>query len=62
VQVCADPAAEQTLAREMRALASALKENPKLPAVLLVLTQEQAVALSGEPFRIVPAYAWMLEP
>ncbi|MGB8326757.1 MAG: ATP-binding protein [Steroidobacteraceae bacterium] len=62
VQVCADPAAEQTLAREMRALASALKENPKLPAALLVLTQEQAMALSGEPFRIVPAYAWMLEP
>lgn len=37
------------------------KENPKLTATLLVLTQEQALGLSGEPFRIVPAYEWMLE-
>jgi predicted AAA+ superfamily ATPase len=60
-QVCADPASEQTRTREIRALGSAAKENPKLPAVLLVLTQEQAAALSAEPFRIVPAYEWMLE-
>jgi predicted AAA+ superfamily ATPase len=61
LQVCADPASEQTRTREFRALDSAAKENPKLPAVLLVLTQEQAAALSAEPFRIVPAYEWMLE-
>jgi predicted AAA+ superfamily ATPase len=61
LQVCADPASPQTRARELRALGSAVKENPKLPAALLVLTQEQAVALSAEPFRIVPAYEWMLE-
>ena len=61
LQVCADPASEQTRTRELRALGSAAKENPKLPAMLLVLTQEQAAALSAEPFRIVPAYEWMLE-
>jgi predicted AAA+ superfamily ATPase len=61
LQVCADPASGQTRTRELRALASAVKENPKLPAAFLVLTQEQAVALSAEPFRILPAYEWMLE-
>ena len=61
LQVCADPTAEQTRAREVRALGLALKENPKVPAALLVLTQEQAVALSAAPCRIVPAYEWMLE-
>jgi hypothetical protein len=39
-----------------------LAENPKIPGALLVLTQEQAVALSGESFPVVPAYEWMLEP
>ena len=58
----ADPANEQTRTRVLRALGSAAKENPQLPAVLLVLTQEQAAALSAEPFRIVPAYEWMLVP
>jgi hypothetical protein len=61
LQVCADPASEQTRTREFRALGSAAKENPKLPPMLLVLTQEQAAALSAEPFRIVPAYEWILE-
>jgi uncharacterized protein len=61
LQVCADPASEQTRTRELRALGAAAKENPKLPAALLVLTQEQAAALSAEPFRTVPAYEWMLE-
>jgi hypothetical protein len=61
LQVCADPGSEQTRTREFRALGSAAKENPRLPALLLVLTQEQAAALSAEPFRIVPAYEWMLE-
>jgi len=61
LQVCVNPAAEQTRIREIRALNSALKENPKVPGALLVLTQEQAVALSGESFRVMPAYEWMLE-
>jgi uncharacterized protein len=61
LQVCADPTSDQTRMREVRALSSALAENPKIPGALLVLTQEQAVALSGESFRVVPAYEWILE-
>ncbi len=60
LQVCADPAAEQTRERELRALGSAMKGAPKVQAVLLVLTQEQAVALAGNAFSAVPAYEWML--
>lgn len=60
LQVCADPAAEQTRERELRALGSAMKEAPKLPAALLVQTQEQALALAGNSFSAWPAYEWML--
>lgn len=61
LQVCADPASEQTRTREFRALGSALAEIPKVPGVLLVLTQEQAMALSGESFQVLPAYEWLLD-
>jgi len=61
IQVCADPASEGARVREVRALSSASKENPKVPANLLVLTQEQAVALAGEPFAVIPAYEWLLD-
>jgi len=61
LQVCAEPSAAQTYEREIRALGSAMKEYPKTPAMLLVLTQEQAVALATESFRTVPTYEWMLE-
>ena len=60
LQVCADTAAEQTRERELRALGSAMKEAPKLPAALLVQTQEQALALAGNSFSAWPAYEWML--
>jgi hypothetical protein len=38
-----------------------MKEYPKTPAMLLVLTQEQAVSLATDSFRTVAAYEWMLE-
>ena len=60
LQVCADPAVAQTRERELRALGSAMKEIPKVQAVLLVQTQEQAVALAGIAFSALPAYEWML--
>jgi len=41
-------------------VSAVLKQDPRLPALLLVLRQEPAVALSGEPSRIVPAHEWML--
>lgn len=61
LQVCADPSTENARERELRALADAAKTQPKLPAVLLVLTQEQAIALAASGLRVIPAYEWMLE-
>jgi uncharacterized protein len=60
LQVCADPASEQTRERELRALSSAAKEVPKTPAALLVLTQEQSLTLTGTSFSVLPTYEWML--
>ena len=60
LQVCADPSAGQSRERELRALGSAMKGVPKVPAALLVQTQEQAVALAGNSFSALPAYEWML--
>jgi hypothetical protein len=61
IQVCADPVPEKTHEREIRALSAAIQEYPKTPAMLLVLTQEQAMALATDSFRTVAAYEWMLE-
>ena len=60
LQVCADPSTPDAREREMRALADAAKSRPKLPATLLVLTQEQAIALASSGLRVMPAYEWML--
>jgi len=60
LQVCADASAPDAREREIRALADAAKSRSKLPATLLVLTQEQAIALAGNGLRVVPAYEWML--
>jgi len=61
LQVCADPSMAEARERELRALADAMKLRPKLPAALLVLTQEQAIGLTGSGARVLPAYEWMLE-
>jgi len=60
LQVCADPAAEEAREREARALDSASRSAPKASAALLVLTQEQALAVAGGTFRTRPAYEWIL--
>ncbi|OGA01558.1 MAG: hypothetical protein A3H35_10100 [Betaproteobacteria bacterium RIFCSPLOWO2_02_FULL_62_17] len=60
LQVCADPSSADAREREMRALADAAKARSKLPAALLVLTQEQAIALAGSGLTVTPAYEWML--
>jgi len=60
IQVCADPAAGPTRSRELRGLDAAMREIRKVSAALLVLTQEQAIALADQPFKVVPAYEWML--
>lgn len=60
LQVCADPSTPDARERELRALADAAKNRPKLPATMLVLMQEQAIALAGSGLRVMPAYEWML--
>ena len=60
LQVCADPSTPDARERELRALGDAEKTLSKVPATLLVLTQEQVIALSGSGLRVVPAYEWML--
>ncbi len=60
LQVCADPSAPETRARELRALESAIPLDPKRTAMLLVLTHEQALALRTAPLRVLPAYEWFL--
>jgi len=60
LQVCADPSTPEAREREIRALADAAKSRSKLPATLLVLTQEQAMALAESGLRVMPAYEWML--
>jgi hypothetical protein len=61
IQVCADPAAASVRERELRALASARHEFSGVPALLLVHTQEQSIALRrAEDCVVLPAYEWML--
>ena len=60
LQVCADPSTAEAREREIRALVDAAKGRSKLPATLLVLTQEQVIALAGSGLRVLPAYEWML--
>ena len=60
LQVCADPSTPDARVRELRALADAAKSRSKLLATLLVLTQEQVIALAGSGLRVMPAYEWML--
>ena len=60
LQVCADPSTADARERELRALADSAKANPKLPAALLVLTQEQSIAFAGTGLSVMPAYERML--
>lgn len=60
LQVCADPSTAVARERELRALADAAKADSKLPAALLVLTQEQSLAFVGSGLTVKPAYEWML--
>jgi predicted AAA+ superfamily ATPase len=61
VQVCADASAPQPLERELRALNSAARRYPRAQRVLIVLTREQAAAVSEPGIRVYPAHEWFLE-
>lgn len=61
IQVCADPEAEGTLQRELRALADAAAAFPNATRRLLVLTRDQAIAVADSTVRVQAAYEWLLE-
>lgn len=61
IQVCADPTPPEVVAREVRALKSAARKYPRAEQILIVLTREQAVDLSGAGVWVRPAYEWLLE-
>jgi len=61
VQACADASAPDVLNRELRALSSAARKYPRAERVLIVLTREQAAAVSEAGFNVYPAHEWFLE-
>jgi len=60
VQVCADPSDEETLARELRALAAARKEHQRAVGRLLVLDRDTMPRVDTPGVRVQPAYEWLL--
>ena len=62
IQVCANPANPQTLAREMRSLASAAGDHARAVQRLLVLDRDAVVRVSAPGVEVQPAYEWLLAP
>ena len=62
VQVCADPSAPKTLARELRALTEAAKDHPRATRRLLVLDRDALARVSAPGIEVQPAYEWLLAP
>ncbi|MGH7151365.1 MAG: ATP-binding protein [Planctomycetota bacterium] len=60
LQVCADPTDEATLARELRALAAAGKEQGHAARRLLVLDRDRIPRETPPGVRVEPAYEWLL--
>jgi predicted AAA+ superfamily ATPase len=61
VQACADLGNETTRARELDALAAAVRETGIEDATVVSLAEERQVVHDGVPLRIVPAWRWTLE-
>lgn len=61
IQVCADPAAGETLSRELRALEAAAAEHPGASRRLLVLGRDQLVRVDAPGVEVKAAYEWLLE-
>ena len=60
IQVCADPSARETLARELGGLAAAAKHHRRAVKRLLVLDRDALVRVSEASVRVQPAYEWLL--
>jgi hypothetical protein len=48
------------MARELRALEDARREHPRAERLLLVLTRDQALGVTGQGIRVEPVYQWLL--
>jgi hypothetical protein len=60
IQVCADLSAPETLARELRALTAAAKEQPRAALRLLVLDRDALTRVQAPTVEVQPAYEWLL--
>lgn len=60
IQVCADPTAPETIARETRALTDAAAEHPHATRRLLVMDHDQARLAFMPGVEVQPAYEWLL--
>ncbi len=60
LQVCADATGEDTLARELRALAAAAPAHPHATRRLLVLDRDAMPSSDTPGVRVEPAYEWIL--
>jgi predicted AAA+ superfamily ATPase len=60
IQVCADVTAEETLARELRALDAARRAHRHAVRRLLVLDRDSATRVDAAGVRVEPAYEWLL--
>ena len=60
MQVCADPSAPETLARELRALTEAANEHPRAARRLLVLDRDAMSRVRAPGVKVQPAYEWLL--
>lgn len=61
IQVCADLAATDTTARELRALEEAAKAYPRAKRRLLVLTHDQVPAELEASVEVQATYQWLLD-
>ncbi len=60
IQVCADPSAPETLARELRALKAAAKEHPRATRRLLVLDRDALLRLRAPGVEALSACEWLM--
>lgn len=61
IQVCADVSDAATLERELRALRSAARAEPRARQLLLVMNADSASGIDGSAVEVRSAYEWMLE-
>jgi len=61
IQVCSDPSAPESLARELRALSAAAREYPRATPRLLVLDRDALARVEAPSVEVQPAYEWLVE-